>query len=282
MTTGTNTTNQEKSIDSKNDAISLLPSRSFTSTSSPPRLPNDDFPNRDATRVMIAGCGNSLLPFDMIQAGWTGGIVGIDFSSIVISQMKIKALQSQTIIETAAAKSKQPEDILKFSCADLTQPLPEYADESFDLIIVKGSFDAILCSNGSRASTLKLVQNCVRLLSSDHGVLFLVTTGNPDNRLEYLEHQNDLTHYWRNVSVHPLRNATASSCQPSYVMYSYFTVYHFVQQSYHVCITITRTHSPVYCYICRKRSGIPQTIHDAKIIPSGKENVVRATGIAND
>jgi hypothetical protein len=153
----------------------------------------------------------------MIEAGWTGGIVGIDFSPVVVSQMKSKALQSKIVLSTAAAMSKQVADILDFQCADVTDSLPEYSDGSFDLILIKGTFDAILCSAGSRASILKLIKNCIRLLSSNHGVLFIITTGNPDNRLEYLECQNELTHYWRNVSVHPLRNSTQTigSSQPA-------------------------------------------------------------------
>ena len=205
-------------MDSKNHNISsALSSRSVTNVSSlPSPSPYNDFPKRSEARVLIAGCGNSPLPFDMIEAGWTGGIVGIDFSSLVVNQMKNKGLRSKTVLDTAAAESKQPPEILDFHCADVSQSLPEYSDGSFDLILVKGTFDAILCSNGSRANIMKFIQNCVRLLSSNHGVLFIITTGNPDNRLEYLEFQNELTHYWRNVSVHPLRNSTTvGNSQPS-------------------------------------------------------------------
>jgi SAM-dependent methyltransferase len=212
-------TTPEDSIDSKNHSISSpLSSRSDTALSSlpTPSLYND-FPERSEARVLIAGCGNSILPFDMIEAGWIGGIVGIDFSCHVINQMKSKAFKSKTVLETAAAESKQPEEILDYNCTDVTQSLPEYSDGSFDLILVKGTFDAILCSNGSRSNIVKMIKNFVRLLSSGHGVLFIVTTGNPDNRLEYLEYQNELTHYWRNVSVHPLRNSAqvVGASQPS-------------------------------------------------------------------
>ena len=213
----TNAGNPENSMDSKDDNISSTSSsRDVTTVSSlPSSLPYNDFPKRSEARILLAGCGDSLLPFDMIQAGWTGGIVGIDFSSVVIEKMKGKALQSRTILETAAAESKHAKAILDYNCADLTKALP-YSDGSFDLILVKGTFDAILCSSGSRSNILKLVQNCVRLLSSNHGVLFIISTGNPDNRLEYLEFQNELTHFWRNVSVHPLRNSkhTTGSIQP--------------------------------------------------------------------
>ena len=205
----TNTTNPENSRESKSDDFLSLPSsQNATTTSILPPLPYNDFPTRSEARVLIAGCGNSVVPFDMIQAGWTGGIVGIDFSSIVVNQMKKKTSQSKAVLETAAAVKRQPKELLDYLCADMTHPLPQYSDASFDLIIVKGTFDAILCSNGGRANVFKLIQNCVRLLSSNHGVLFVVTTGNPDNRLEYLEHQNELTHYWRTVSVHPLRSLT--------------------------------------------------------------------------
>ena len=91
---------------------------------------------------------------------------------------------------------------LEFQCADITKPL-DIADGSFDLVVCKGAMDAVLCAG--RASALSMVKECARLLAPGHGIFFLVTNGNPDNRLEYLERENVLTGdsaYWRGVSVH--------------------------------------------------------------------------------
>jgi SAM-dependent methyltransferase len=223
-TVATPTTTSTTLSMTKSDVLFPL-SASISGTASLPSSdpPYDYFPNRSDARVLIAGCGNSLVPFDMIQDGWTGGIVAVDFASNVIDQMKEKVVQSQLVTDTATARTKQPQDILDYVCADLTQPTLEYTDGSFDLIVVKGTFDAILCSDSSRANILNFIQNCVRLLSPKHGVLFIMTTGNPDNRLEFLEHHNELSYYWRNVSIHPLRNniyRAVNNGQPSYVEHS--------------------------------------------------------------
>jgi EEF1A lysine methyltransferase 4 len=148
------------------------------------------FPDRDKTRVLILGCGDSTFGADMLHDGWTGGILNLDFSQVVIAQMKLK-------YAVYAGR-------LDYACADITKPLNVLATGSFDLIVSKGSLDAVLCSPGSRASALAMVSECTRLLAPGHGVFFLVSAGNPDSRLEFLEYQNELSHYWRGVSVHPL------------------------------------------------------------------------------
>lgn len=96
--------------------------------------------------------------------------------------------------------------VLDFQCADITKTL-DYPMGSFDLIVCKGTIDAVLC--GGRAGALSMIKECARLLAPGHGIFFVVTNGNPDNRLEYLEHNNTLTGeeaYWRGVSVHTVEH----------------------------------------------------------------------------
>ena len=153
-----------------------------------------EFPDRNKSRVLILGCGNSTFGADMLADGWTGGIVNVDFSPTVISQM-------QQLHADRVGK-------LDFICADVTEPLAFLTSASFDLIVCKGTLDAVLCSAGNRASALNMVRECTRLLAPGHGIFFLVTAGNPDSRLEFLEYQNELTYFWRGVSVHPLKDCT--------------------------------------------------------------------------
>ena len=98
---------------------------------------------------------------------------------------------------------------MEFVCADITNGLP-FGDGSFDLIICKGIFDAILCSNGSNIK--RLVAECDRVLAPAHGCLFVVTHGTPDNRVVFLEHCNDPTYYWDGICIDtiPKRNKTTS------------------------------------------------------------------------
>jgi SAM-dependent methyltransferase len=203
-----------------------LPAQANTAVTAQSTSSYGEFPDRSQARVLIAGCGNSLLPFDMIRDGWTGGLVGIDFASNAIHQMQTRLLNSNLVSDVATERSKQPKEILDFICADLTQPLHGYDLGSFDLILVKGTFDAILCSDSSRANAMSFIRNCVQLLSPNHGVLLIITTGNPDNRLEYLEYHNELSFYWRNVSVHPLRNPNHNfdMSQPPYVGNKIFAI----------------------------------------------------------
>lgn len=155
------------------------------------------FPPRSKTRVLILGCGNSSFGEEMLRDGWTGPIVNIDFSTVAIEKMKEK--YCGTFYSAAFGSNAQNIPPMEFYCADMTQRLP-FKSGSFDLIISKGSFDAVLA--GSKASIQHVVAECHRLLAPGHGIFFLVTYGNPDSRIEFLEYKNELTYYWQGFSVH--------------------------------------------------------------------------------
>lgn len=131
----------------------------------------------------------------MVNDGWVGGITNVDFSPVVIAQMKEKYKR----VYSEGSFPGTPK--MDFICADMTKTLP-FETDSFDLIICKGSFDAVLTS--CKASIQGVVSEAHRVLTSGHGVFFLVTNGNPDSRLEYLEHKYELGYYWQGVSVHPV------------------------------------------------------------------------------
>jgi EEF1A lysine methyltransferase 4 len=163
-----------------------------------PLLPkaSSSFPAREHSRVLILGCGNSSFGADMLRDGWGGRIMCVDFSQVVIDQMKSK--YSKHFYDHLP----QPHGHMEFLCADVTKPLDFAADGSFDLVICKATMDVVLCSTGSKNAALAMVQESARVLCPHHGIFFLVTNGNSDNRLEYLERQNDLTFYWHGVGIH--------------------------------------------------------------------------------
>ncbi len=140
----------------------------------------------------------------MREDGWTGDIVNVDFSSVVINQM-IRKQENKYGAEDAHSR-------MEFVCADITHGLP-FADASFDLIICKGTFDAILCSNGSVSSIKRLVAECDRVLAPAHGCLFVVTHGTPDNRVVFLEHANDPTYYWEGICIDTVAKRDQTSSQ---------------------------------------------------------------------
>jgi SAM-dependent methyltransferase len=158
------------------------------------------FPSYDECRVLILGCGNSNFGDHMREDGWKGEIVNVDFSAVVIDQMKTR--EELRYSRRSNQTMKPPK--LRYICADVTRPLP-FEDGSFDLIICKGTFDAVLCSNVGATNAKRLVAECSRVLAGGHGCLFLCSYGTPDNRVVFLEHDNDLSYYWQEVSIHTVQ-----------------------------------------------------------------------------
>ena len=144
----------------------------------------------------------------MYEAGWRGGnfasptgarFVQIDFSPVVIDQMKER--YNDQYYQSLFGPHANSVPRMEFMCFDVTQTLP-FDNGSFDLIICKGIFDALLCGAGSVFNVRRMVKDCVRLLHDD-GVLFVCTYGNPDNRVVFLEdEEGELETYWQRVSVH--------------------------------------------------------------------------------
>lgn len=152
------------------------------------------FPPIHEARVLILGCGNSSFAQDMRHDGWTGRMTSLDFSDVVIDQQR--------------ERSRHVSPKMEFVCHDLTTGLP-FPNESFDLIIAKATFDAILTGPTGPFRARHLVQEVVRCLAPGHGIFFMVTNGNPDSRLVHLEHQNELYYYWNNVRHQTVQNAGA-------------------------------------------------------------------------
>ena len=171
------------------------------------------FPHKERCRVLIVGCGNSRLGEDMMRDGWFGGITNVDFSSVVIEQMEERYNDSlyRKIHNEHKRRQKQSEEFpglthdehriprMIFKCADVTEGL-SYSDESFDLILCKGTLDSLLCSSGAELKSKQMMKECNRLLDRNHGILFVVSHGAPDNRLVHFE--NEGHEWWHKVDIH--------------------------------------------------------------------------------
>lgn len=205
---------------------------------------SNGFPGRDRCRVLILGCGNSPFGEHLRHNGWRGEIVNLDFSSVVIDQMRKKHREDYVRKGQQLMAPK-----MKYVCADITQGLP-FEDESFDLIICKGTFDAILCSGGSVANIRTLVKECARVLTTGVGCLFLVTTGTPDNRVVFLEHDNELEYYWKEVSYQTVPGRSRNGTK--YVHTRFALLFVSVPRTFSFPLFCTRRLD--YVYICRKRS----------------------------
>ncbi|KAF8605844.1 S-adenosyl-L-methionine-dependent methyltransferase [Ceratobasidium sp. AG-I] len=128
-------------------------------------------PGRNA-RILMLGCGNSSLSKDMYQDGYHE-IVNIDFSSVVIERMREIQPYMQWI---------------EMDIRDL-----KFEDESFDILIDKGTMDAMLTGTTDVWNPApEVVQNCekevaeaVRVLRPG-GKLIYLTFGQPHFRRRYL------------------------------------------------------------------------------------------------
>jgi SAM-dependent methyltransferase len=165
-------------------------------------------PPRKDCRILVVGCGNSRLAEDMVRDGWTGGIVGVDWSPIVIDQMEAmyspeylqRILMNESMRHGRNASNQSGSfPLLEFRCANVLEGLP-FDDGTFDLILCKGVFDAVISSSASNARLLN--QECHRLLQSNHGSMVIITHGNPESRIVFFENPND--EWWSEVGIHTL------------------------------------------------------------------------------
>ncbi|KAF8719866.1 hypothetical protein HU200_024627 [Digitaria exilis] len=121
-----------------------------------------------ASRVLMIGCGNSLLSEDMAKDGYED-IVNIDISSVVIEQMreKHKEIQQLTYMQM---------DVRYMSF---------FGDESFDCVLDKGTLDAMMCADDAPDGASKMLAEVARLLRP-HGIYLLITYGAPTERVPIL------------------------------------------------------------------------------------------------
>lgn len=122
---------------------------------------------RDA-KVLLAGTGNSHMPEDMVEDGYIN-VCAADISRVVISQLKIRC--------------KEYPEVSFFQGTMCDTNLPE---ESVDAIIDKGLLDSIICGQMGATDVKVYMIEIERLLSSE-GVFILVSHGNPEERLHFLE-----------------------------------------------------------------------------------------------
>lgn len=201
---GVTSSTRRRTIEVRDRDGHLVP-RSIVCMDEPPRLAPTQFPPREECRVLVLGCGNSALGEAMLKDGWTGGIVNVDFSNIVIEQMKERYDESfykqleKSYKNVTGSGSTGPVKPMEFVCADVTTGLP-FEDDSFNLVVCKGALDAILCSPGSIANAKRMMHECCRLLCDEHGAMVVVSHASEDNRLVFFENCGD--EWWAGLHVH--------------------------------------------------------------------------------
>ncbi|EGC31676.1 hypothetical protein DICPUDRAFT_10325, partial [Dictyostelium purpureum] len=126
--------------------------------------------SKDA-KILMVGCGNSTLSEEMYNDGYKN-LTNIDISSVVIGQCKEKYKESQY-----PGMVYQVDDVLDLSLAD----------EEFDVVIDKGTFDTIM-ANCSKA--IIMCEEIFRVLNKK-GVYICITYGMPNDRVFYFEQACD-------------------------------------------------------------------------------------------
>ncbi len=114
----------------------------------------------------MVGCGNSKLSEEMANEGYSH-ITNIDISSNVIEKMS--AIYSTRF------------SMQEYQVVDATRMA--YRDNSFDLCIDKGTFDALACGNDTEVP-LRLLSEMMRVCRT---ATVIVTSGTPEKRLCYFE-----------------------------------------------------------------------------------------------
>ena len=152
-------------------------------------------------RVLIAGCGTSQVGEAMLSDGFQD-ITNIDFSSIAIDQMKEKYsnewhtnlfanLRHERKLGEDDSSNTQPPQKMIFEVMDLTKKL-KFANDTFDLIVCKGTLDAVLCcTNDTECKIKRMMNECHRVLSFAEqrggGVMMIISYGEPEYRLNLFD-----------------------------------------------------------------------------------------------
>ncbi|PVU95880.1 hypothetical protein BB561_001518 [Smittium simulii] len=124
--------------------------------------------------ILMLGCGNSSLSEDMYNDGYQD-ITNIDFSEIVIQQMSERCSELD----------------MKWQVMDVLDL--KYPDNQFDVLIDKGTMDALMCEKGDvwdpsdeLKATVKKEVDCAERVLKPGGVFLYITFGQPHFRKRFL------------------------------------------------------------------------------------------------
>ncbi|KAI9502199.1 hypothetical protein GGI26_003875 [Coemansia sp. RSA 1358] len=127
-------------------------------------------------RILMLGCGNSMLSGDMYEAGYQN-IVNVDYSDVVIEQMRQRTNHMNK---------------MKWEVMDVRELGMD--DGSIDVAIDKGTLDALMCEKGDVwEPSAELCENVGREVSEVDRVLatggkfIWITFGQPHFRRRHLE-----------------------------------------------------------------------------------------------
>lgn len=117
----------------------------------------------EESKILMVGCGNSKLSEQMYDAGYKN-IVNVDIAPSIVNLMKDYHDKKEKFMEWEV-----------MDCTAMT-----YKDESFDLVIDKGTIDAVICGDDLSPSLLITREMCRVTKKSGH--IVLVSNSAPQGR----------------------------------------------------------------------------------------------------
>lgn len=134
--------------------------------------------------VLNLGCGNSSLGIDLFDTGFQH-VTNMDISDVLIAQMRERYSEKKYASVAWDAMDAQALG---------------YADASFDLVLDKGTLDAVICDQNSGEILYNVFAECSRVLKPG-GVLLVVTHGAPADRTCYFDYAEfGFTVTWQKVA----------------------------------------------------------------------------------
>ncbi|XP_026208964.1 citrate synthase-lysine N-methyltransferase CSKMT, mitochondrial isoform X2 [Anabas testudineus] len=131
-------------------------------------------------RVLDMGCGTSALGPSIYRHS----LLPVQVTCADISPVAVRLMQEQA--QAKAIQPHNPSSQLRFVELDCTQLLQHYGSSSVDLIIDKGTTDALLRSKEGKGKASLVLKQCLEVLRSS-GSLLQFSDEDPDARLLWLE-----------------------------------------------------------------------------------------------
>lgn len=120
-------------------------------------------------KALNLGAGDSPMSFDMLQDGFDE-VFSTDISSSVVEKMK---------------RMYRGEKRLKWVLSDCTN-MKEFGDGEFDLVVDKGTLDALYCGTNARQSVVRTIEEIKRVLKKD-SYFIDISFGSEEQRKEITE-----------------------------------------------------------------------------------------------
>jgi cyclopropane fatty-acyl-phospholipid synthase-like methyltransferase len=122
--------------------------------------------SKPESKILMIGCGNSRLSSQLYEAGYQN-ITNLDISEVCINQMK-----------------QRYKDMDKMEWIRMDATKLDFPDASFDLVIDKGTTDAILCGSNSFHNVHQMNKHISRVMKK--GTYYIcISYGQPDTRIDH-------------------------------------------------------------------------------------------------